>query len=182
MSNPLLDKYEEIYGEKKEEEVVEEKKPSIDEFRDSFLSGLRGGMADDIITMNPHNGITLSPSYTSIAAQPQGQLTFNAATNELCISNGVDDVVIPTGKVENGKMIINGDYISADKVINKTSVSTCFAFPKPTTEMEKHFLKVLEAVANGKAVISDIRADIDPSFTGFGGQIKYTIGIVGTYP
>jgi len=26
MSNPLIDKYEEIYGEKKEEEVVEEKK------------------------------------------------------------------------------------------------------------------------------------------------------------
>jgi len=53
MSNPLLDKYEEIYGEKKEEEVVEEKKPTIDEFRDSFLSGLRGGMADDILTLNP---------------------------------------------------------------------------------------------------------------------------------
>jgi len=182
MSNPLLDKYEEIYGEKKEEEIVEEKKPTIDEFRDSFLSGLRGGMADDIITMNPHHGITLSPSYTSIAAQPQGQLTFNAATNELCISNGVDDVVIPTGKVENGKMIINGDYISADKVINKTSVSTCFAFPKPTTEIEKHFLKVLEDVANGRAVVSEIRADVDASFTGFGGQIRYTIGVVGKYP
>jgi hypothetical protein len=182
MSNPLLDKFEEIYGEKKEEEVVEEKKPSIDEFRDSFLSGLRGGMADDIITMNPHNGITLSPSYTSIAAQPQGQLTFNAATNELCISNGVDDVVIPTGKVENGRMIINGDYISADKVINKNRTPTCFAFDAPKTEMEKHFLKVLEEVANGRAVVSEIRADIDPSFTGFGGQIKYTIGIVGRYP
>ncbi len=182
MSNPLLDKYEEIYGEKKEEEVVEEKKPSIDEFTDSFLSGLRGGMSDDIITMNPHNGITLSPSYTSISSQSQGQLTFNAATNELSISNGIDDVVIPTGKVENGRMIMNGDYISADKVINKNRTPTCFAFDAPKTETDKHFLKVLEEVANGRAVISDIRADVDASFTGFGGQIRYTIGIVGKYP
>jgi hypothetical protein len=184
MSNPLLDKYEEIYGEKKEEEVVEEKKLEIpaDYGASKYFAPTTGGMADDIITMNPNNGITLSPSYTSIAAQPQGQLTFNAATNELCISNGVDDVVIPTGKVENGKMIINGDYISADKVINKNRTPTCFAFDAPKTEMEKHFLKVLEDIANKKAFISDIRADVDASFTGFGGQIRYTIGVVGKYP
>jgi hypothetical protein len=183
MTNPLLDKFEEIYGEKKEE-VAEEKKLEIpaDYGASKYFTPITGSMADDIITMNPHSGITLSPSYTSIAAQPQGQLTFNAATNELCVSNGVDDVVIPTGKVENGKMIINGDYISADKVINKNRTPTCFAFDAPKTEMEKHFLKVLEEVANGRSVVSEIRADIDTSFTGFGGQIRYTIEIVGRYP
>ena len=183
MSNPLLEKYEEIYGEKKEE-VVEEKplKEKLEEAANFFDGVLSGGMSQDYITFNPNNPITTAPSYTSITTQPAGQLSFNAATREISISNGVEDVVIPTGKVENGKMIINGDYISADKVINKTSVSTCFAFPKPTTEMEKHFLKVLEEVANGRAVVSDIRADVDASFTGFGGQIKYTIGIVGKYP
>jgi hypothetical protein len=186
MSNPLLDKFEEIYGEKKAEVAEEKEKRGMDLLKEvvssAMYGGLRGGMADDIITMNPHSGITLSPNYTSIAAQPQGQLTFNAATNELCVSNGVDDVVIPTGKVENGKMIINGDYISADKVINKNQTPTCFVFDPPKTEMEKHFLKVLEDVANGRAVVSDIRADVDASFTGFGGQIKYSIGIVGKYP
>jgi hypothetical protein len=175
MTNPLLEKFEEIYGEKKEE-VVEEKKPSIDEFRDSFLSGLRGGMADDIITLGGANSIGVNPSI----ANPG--LTINGGSE---ITGG--DYVIPTATVNNGAMTMDGSYITpntliSSKPVTRSSVSTCFAFPKPTTEMEKHFLKVLEEVANGRAVVSDIRADVDASFTGFGGQIRYTIGIVGKYP
>jgi len=173
MSNPLLDKYEEIYGEKKEE-VVEEKKPSIDEFRDSFLSGLRGGMADDIITLGGANSMGVSPTLTNPG------LTINGGSE---ITGG--DYVIPTATVNNGAMTMNGSYISPSTLISSKPVNrapTCFAFDAPRTEMEKHFLKVLEDVANKKSVVSSIRADIDPSFTGFGGQIRYTIEVVGTYP
>jgi hypothetical protein len=37
-------------------------------------------------------------------------------------------------------------------------------------------------VAKGKAVLSSISSEIDKSFTGFGGQIRYTIEVVGNYP
>jgi hypothetical protein len=173
MSNPLLDKYEEIYGEKKEEEVVEEKKPSIDEFRDSFLSGLRGGMADDIITMGGGTDtISLNPYDTKPV------FTINGGSE---ITGG--DYVIPTATVNNGAYITPNALISNGKTTSSINPApTCFAFDAPKTEVEKHFHKVLKDIADGKAVVSDIKADIDPSFTGFGGQIKYTIGIVGRYP
>jgi hypothetical protein len=40
----------------------------------------------------------------------------------------------------------------------------------------------MDDLAKGKAVLSAISAEVDPAFTGFGGQIKYTIEIVGRYP
>lgn len=179
MSNPLLDKYEEIYGEKKEE-VVEEKKPSIDEFKDSFLSGLRGGMADDIITMGGSTDtITLNPAHTNPG------LTINGGS-EIMDSGAF---VIPAATVNNGAISMDGSYFKPDALISngKTTSSvnrtpTCFAFDAPKTQMEKHFLKVLEDVANKKAVLSAISAEVDKSFTGFGGQIRYTVEIVGRYP
>jgi hypothetical protein len=176
MTNPLFDTFEEMYGEKKEEvveEVVEDKEDELREELKSKLSALHSGAFTTAITNAPIHG----------------QLSFNAATNELSVYNGLTDQVIPTATISNGRMNMNGDYIKADALIsNGKTVSsinpapTCFAFDAPKTEMEKHFLKVLEDVANGRSVVSEIRADIDPSFTGFGGQIRYTIGIVGKYP
>jgi hypothetical protein len=40
----------------------------------------------------------------------------------------------------------------------------------------------MDDVAKGKATLSSISAEVDPTFTGFGGQIRYTIEIVGRYP
>jgi hypothetical protein len=179
MSNPLLDKYEEIYGEKKEEEVVEEKKPSIDEFRDSFLSGLRGGMADDIITMGGGaDTINLNP-YDS-----KPVFTINGGSE---ITGG--DYVIPTATVNNGAMSMDGSYITPNALISNgktvTSVSAhtpnTFMLPQ-NTQMDKHLCKVMDDLAKGKAVLSAISAEVDQSFTGFGGQIRYSIEIVGRYP
>jgi tRNA U34 5-methylaminomethyl-2-thiouridine-forming methyltransferase MnmC len=176
MTNPLLDTFDEMYGEKKEEiveEVVEDKEDELREELKSKLSALHSGAFTTAITNAPVHG----------------QLSFNASTNELSVYNGLTDQVIPTATVSNGRMSMNGDYIKADALIsNGTTVShinpapTCFAFDAPKTEMEKHFLKVLEDLANKKSVVSSIRADIDASFTGFGGQIKYSIEIVGRYP
>jgi hypothetical protein len=165
MTNPLLDTFDEMYGEKKEE-LTEEETKEIKKEIDTFHSGAFT------------TAITNAPMH--------GQLSFNAATNELSVYDGLTDQVIPTATVNNGAMTMNGSYISpstltSSKPVTRSSVSTCFAFPKPSTEIEKHFLKVLEEVANGRSVVSEIRADIDPSFTGFGGQIRYTIGVVGKY-
>lgn len=159
MSNPLLDKYEEIYGEKKEE-VVEEKKPSIDEFRDSFLSGLAGGMGNDILTLNP----------------PNPGLTINGGA-EIMDSGAF---VIPAATVNNGAISMDGSYFKP-ATITSTSTPNTFLLPQ-NTQMDKHLCKVMDDLAKGKAVLSAISADIDQSFTGFGGQIKYTIEIVGRYP
>jgi len=176
MSNPLLDKYEEIYGEKKEE-VVEEKKPPIHVFRDSFLSGLRGGMADDIITMGGGaDTINLNPYDTK-----QG-LTINGGS-EIMDSGAF---VIPAATINNGAMTMDGSYIRPNALIsNGTTVSAhtpnTFMLPQ-NTQMDKHLCKVMDDLAKGKAVLSAISAEVDQAFTGFGGQIKYTIEIVGRYP
>jgi hypothetical protein len=179
MTNPLLEKFEEIYGEKKEEVVEEKEKRGMDLLKEvvsnAMYNGLRGGMADDIITMG---GSTDTISLNPYDTKPV--FTINGGSE---ITGG--DYVIPTATVNNGAMSMDGSYISPSTLISSKPVNrapTCFAFDAPKTEMEKYFLKVLEDVANGRAVVSDIRADVDASFTGFGGQIKYTIGIVGKYP
>jgi len=180
MSNPLLDKYEEIYGEKKEEEVVEETllNDKLEEAKKYFGTHLLGGMGEDILTLGGDT-ITLNPAHSNPG------LTINGGS-EIMDSGAF---VIPAATVNNGAITMDGSYIKPNALISNgktiTSVNpapTYFAFDAPKTEVEKHFHKVLENIANGKAVVSDIRADVDASFTGFGGQIKYTIGIVGKYP
>jgi hypothetical protein len=176
MTNPLLEKFEEIYGEKKEE-VVEEKKLEIPEDygASKYFTPITGGMADDVITMGG-NSITLNPP----PPPPPPVFTISGGSE---ITTG--DYVIPIGTVNNGAMSMDGSYVSPSTLINSKPINrapTCFAFDPPKTEMEKHFLKVLEDVANKKAFVSTIRADIDPSFTGFGGRIRYSIEIVGNYP
>jgi hypothetical protein len=179
MTNPLIEKYEEIYGEKKEEVVEEKKSPTVEDFRESLLPGLLGGMADDILSFGSPTSIT------SIQPNTNPALTINGGS-EIMDSGAF---VIPAATVNNGAISMDGSYFKPDALISngKTTSSvnrtpTCFAFDAPKTQMEKHFLKVLEDVANKKAVLSAISADIDQSFTGFGGQIKYTIEIVGRYP
>lgn len=173
MTNPLFDTFEEMYGEKKEEvveEVVEDKEDELREVLKSKLSALHSGAFTTAITNAPMHG----------------QLTFNASTNELSVYNGLTDQVIPTATVSNGRMSMNGDYIKADALIsNGTSISSVvpnnFCFPN-TTQMDQQFCKVMKEVADRKATVSELKAEIDTSFTGFGGQIRYSIEIVGTYP
>jgi len=173
MTNPLFDTFEEMYGEKKEEvveEVVEDKEDELREELKSKLSALHSGAFTTAITNAPIHG----------------QLSFNAATNELSVYNGLTDQVIPTATVSNGRMSMNGDYIKADALIsNGTSVSSVvpnnFCFPN-TTQMDQQFCKVMKEVADRKATVSELKAEIDTSFTGFGGQIRYFIEIVGRYP
>lgn len=142
MTNPLLDKYEEIYGEKKEEVVEEKKSPTVEDFRESLLPGLLGGMADDIITMGASTAtISLNP----YDAKPV--------------------------------FTING----GSEISSTPHTPNTFLLPQ-NTEMDRHLCKVMDDVAKGKATLSAISAKVDTSFTGFGGQIRYSIEIVGRYP
>ena len=168
MSNPLLDKYEEIYGEKKEEVVEEKEKRGMDLLKEvvsnAMNRGLHGGMADDIITMGTDT-ISLNPPV----------FTINGGQE---ITGG--DYVIPTATVNNGAMHMDGSYIKP-ATITSTATPNTFLLPQ-NTQMDKHLCKVMDDLAKGKAVLSSISAEVDQAFTGFGGQIKYTIEIVGRYP
>ena len=109
----------------------------------------------------------------------------------------VGDTVIPTAQVTPSGINLTGDYIDSS-VLNLNTYSTNrmtlssfsptlpaykrgFEIPNQTP-VEQQFCKVMQNVADGKATVSAISADIDQSFTGFGGQIRYTVEIIGTYP
>ena len=177
MSNPLIDKYEEMYGEKKEDEVVEEKKSplSIKEMKERYASsGLLGGMGDDHIIFGGGGSdtITLNPAHTKPG------LTINGG-QEILDSGAF---VIPAATVNNGVMNMDGSYISPSTLISsKPPMPNTFMLPQ-ITEMDRQLCKVMDDVAKGKAILSSISAEVDKSFTGFGGQIRYNIEIVGTYP
>jgi hypothetical protein len=135
MSNPLLDKFEEVYGEKPEsiEEVIEETTEKVEEEQDQFV----------IPTAQLTNtGITLTGNYVH--------------PNNLLVSNGITCSTI-------------GTYHRNVAIPYQTNI-------------EQQFHKVMEDVARGKGVITEIKAEVDPTFTGFGGQIKYTVEILAHYP
>lgn len=131
--NPLIDKFEELYGEKPEpkEETVEE------------------------TTKEPES-----------------------------------EFVIPTAQVTPTGINLTGAYVTPSALISNTTISSYttlsgykrgFEIPNQTP-VEQQFCKVMQNVADGKATVSSISADIDTAFTGFGGQIRYTVEIVGKYP
>jgi hypothetical protein len=147
--NPLIKKFEEVYG----------KKP------------VEGGLIEQLA------GAEGSPDVISLGG----------------------DTVIPTAqKMPGGGINLTGDYIDTASVLNVnpayisngitsinpnslTSYTRGISVPHQTP-VEQQFFKVLEDVSKGRATVSAISADIDQSFTGFGGQIRYTVEIVGRYP
>jgi hypothetical protein len=136
--NPLIEKYEEIYGEKKEEVVAPDSPDVI---------SLGGDTVIPTAQRMPGGGINLTGSYIDTSA-----------------------------------LISNGLTMSSCNAINTlTSSQKTYTVPNQTSA-EQQFNKVLDDISKGKAVVSSINAEIDQSFTGFGGQIRYTVEIVGTYP
>jgi hypothetical protein len=126
--NPLIEKYEEIYGEKK---VVPPVVPVVEE-KLRPLAKLKEVVA---------------------SAQYRGTI------------NGCDYLSVST----------------CDSFNVLTSSQKTYTVPNQTSA-EQGFNKVLDDLSKGKAVVSSINAEIDQSFTGFGGQIRYTVEIVGRYP
>ena len=141
--NPLIEKYEEVYG----------KKP------------VEGGMVEQIAALD-------SPDVISFGG----------------------DTVIPTAQVTSTGINLTGDYITPSAFIsngitciNQNTINTLSTYTRTVqvphqTPVEQQFFKVLEDVSKGKATVAGLSSEIDQSFTGFGGQIRYTVEIVGTYP
>ena len=132
--NPLINKFEELYGEKPEpkEEIVEE---TTKESEDKFVI--------PTAQVTP-TGINLTGSY-----------------------------VTPSALISNGVTCVNTSSL--------TTYTRAVSVPHQTP-VEQQFFKVLEDVSKGRATVSTISAEIDTAFTGFGGQIRYTVEIVGQYP
>ena len=149
--NPLIEKFEEVYGKKPKE----------------------GGLVEQIAALD-------SPDVISLGG----------------------DTVIPTAqKMPGGGINLTGDYIDTSSVlnlnpayitngitcVNSNTFNTLSTYMRTVqvphqTPVEQQFFKVLEDVSKGKATVAGISSEIDQSFTGFGGQIRYTVEIVGTYP
>lgn len=140
--NPLIEKFEEVYGKKPKE--------------GGLIEQLAGEDIPDVISLG-------------------------------------GDTVIPTAqRMPGGGINLTGDYIDSSAFVSNRMTLSSFT---PTisahkrgfeisnqTPVEQQFCKVMDNLANGKATVVSINAEIDQSFTGFGGQIKYTVEIIGTYP
>jgi len=118
--NPLIEKYEEIYGDKKEDTLI------------------MGSGGQDTIHFSPPFPSANSPDIFSLG--------------------GIDTITkIPL------------------------PVKKQFSIPHTTLE-DQQFCRVIKDMENDRAKVTSISAEIDSSFNGFGGQIKYTVEITGTYP
>lgn len=142
--NPLIEKYEEIYGEKKVVPPVAEEKSGMERLKEVVAKAQSSGtMGGDVITLGGNGGM--------------GAISFTNPGN---------------------------DYLSVSTCDSLNILATSqktYTLPNQTSA-EQAFNKVLNDLSRGRATVSSINAEIDSSFTGFGGQIVYSVEIVGTYP
>jgi len=145
--NPLIEKYEEVYG----------KKP------------VEGGMVEQIAALDSPDVISLGGDTVIPTAQkmPGGGINLTGDYIDSSVLN------LNPAYISNGITSINANTF--------TSNTKSFCLPNQTS-VEQQFNKVLEDVAHSRATVAGISAEIDQSFTGFGGQIRYTVEIIGRYP
>jgi hypothetical protein len=180
MSNPLLDKFEELYGKSKVETEEETKEEPVDK-RAEVLKKAEYDFDEILGNHTPFTPSGIGIGISAATPSAQGALSISGA-NEVSIFDGSDNIVIPTGTVSNGTLAMNGSYITASNVVSHSQISeNTFTIPNNTPE-EKLFCKVMKDVADRKGIVSSVSAEIDSVYTGFGGQIRYTIEIVGRYP
>ena len=145
--NPLIEKYEEVYG----------KKP------------VEGGMVEQIAALDSPDVISLGGDTVIPTAQkmPGGGINLTGDYIDSSVLN------LNPAYISNGITSINANTF--------TSNTKSFCLPNQTS-VEQQFNKVLDDVAHSRATVAGISAEIDQSFTGFGGQIRYTVEIIGRYP
>lgn len=145
--NPLIEKFEEVYGKKPKE--------------GGLIEQLAGADSPDVISLG---GDTVIPTAQKM---PGGGINLTGDYIDSSVLN------LNPAYISNGITCVNTNTLSGYK--------RGFEIPNQTS-VEQQFCKVMQNVADGKATVSAINAEIDQSFTGFGGQIRYTVEIVGTYP
>ena len=148
MTNPLIEKFEEVYGKKPEKDGLIEQISGAEGSPDVISLG--GDTVIPTAQKNPDGGITLTGTYID-----------TSVLNTAYISNGI------------GITSVNPNTF--------TSNTKNFCLPNQTS-VEQQFCKVMDDVAHSRATVASISAEIDQSFTGFGGQIRYTVEIIGRYP
>ncbi len=172
MSNPLLDKFDEIYGKSKVETTEETKEESVD-VREEILKAAEEEF-DKIIGSNIPFTISNTP-ITSLAPPTQGTLSINGGS-EITSFDGSGDIVIPTGTVNNGSLHMNGSYVTANTLTSHVVKQKMFVMD-PQNELEEQFCRILRDVTDKRAIITEMTVNSDG-----GGRLTYTIEIQGTYP
>ncbi len=145
--NPLIEKFEEVYGKKPKE--------------GGLIEQLAGAEGQDVISFG---GDTVIPTAQKM---PGGGINLTGDYIDSSVLN------LNPAYISNGITSINANTF--------TSNTKSFCLPNQTS-VEQQFNKVLEDVAHSRATVAGISAEIDQSFTGFGGQIRYTVEIIGRYP
>jgi hypothetical protein len=172
MSNPLLDKFDEIYGKSKveteeetKEEPVDKRKEILEEAEEEF---------DRII--GSHTPFTTSSiGITAVNTPAKGTLSINGG-GELTVFDGSNDVVIPTGTVNNGCLHMDGSWVTPNTITSHVVKHKMFTID-PQNEIEEQFCRVLRDVTDKRATITGLTVNSDG-----GGRLNYSIEIIGTYP
>ena len=160
--NPLIEKFEEIYGKKPVEGGLIDELAKQDEPPTVYIgTGITGGEGNDVISLG---GDTVIPTAQKL---PGGGINLTGDYIDSSVLN------LNPAYISNGITCVNTNTL--------TTYNRTVQVPH-VTPVEQQFFKVLEDVGKGRATVSAISADIDKTFTGFGGQIRYTVEIVGTYP
>jgi hypothetical protein len=172
MSNPLLDKFDEIYGKSKvetteetTEEPVDKRKEILEEAEEEF---------DRIIGSNIPYTISNTP-ITGFAPPAKGTLSINGG-GELTVFDGSNDVVIPTGTVSNGSLHMDGSWVTPNTITSHVVKQKMFTID-PQNEIEEQFCRILRDVTDKRAIVTGLTVNSDG-----GGRLNYSIEIQGTYP
>ncbi len=172
MSNPLLDKFDEIYGKSKvetteetTEEPVDKRKEILEEAEEEF----------DRILSSHTPFTTSSIGITAVNTPAKGTLSINGG-GELTVFDGNNDVVIPTGTVSNGSLHMDGSWVSPSTITSHIVKHKMFTID-PQNEIEEQFCRVFRDVTDKRATITGLTVNSDG-----GGRLVYSIEIQGTYP
>jgi hypothetical protein len=172
MSNPLLDKFDEIYGKSKVETEEETKEEPVDK-RKEILEEAEEEFDRIIGSYTPFT--TSSIGITPVNPTAKGTLSINGG-GELTVFDGSNDVVIPTGTVSNGSLHMNDSYVTANTLTSHVVKHKMFAID-PQNELEEQFCRILRDVTDKRAIVTGLTVNSDG-----GGRLNYSIEITGTYP
>jgi hypothetical protein len=174
MSNPLLDKFDEIYGKPKEETEEETKEEPVDK-REEVLKKAEYDF-DEILgktTIPKSSQVGITASTFPLPAK--GTLSINGG-GELTVFDGSNNVVIPTGTVSNGSLHMDGSWVTPNTITSHVVKQKMFTID-PQNEIEEQFCRVLRDVTDKRAIVTGLTVNYDG-----GGRLIYSIEIHGTYP
>ena len=174
MSNPLLDKFEELYGKPKVETEEETEEEPVDK-RSEVLKKAEYDFDEILGNHTPFTPSGIGIGISAVTPPPQGTLSINGG-GEITVFDGNKDLVIPTGTVSNGSLHMDGSWVSPNTITSHVVKHKMFAID-PQNEIEEQFCRVLRDVTDKRAIITGLTVNSDG-----GARLTYSIEIQGTYP